>query len=62
MPVFQVIGLLIVIGVLLYLFRRYVTKIDPVIKQIIIWFVIVLVVLWLLNLFGVITWLMSYRI
>ena len=47
-----VVGLA-VIGVLLYLFNVYVTMIDPTIKKIINAVVIIAVVLWLLEVFGI---------
>ena len=49
----QVVLVLIVVGVLLYLFNVYVTAIDARIKQIINAVVIICVVIWLLNIFGV---------
>lgn len=52
MPLLQLVVILIVIGVLLWLFNTYVTTIDATIKRIINIVVIVVVVLWLLSVFG----------
>ena len=51
MGLIQLVVVLIVIGVLLYLFNTYVTMIDAKMKQIINAVVIIAVVLWLLFLF-----------
>lgn len=54
MPIIQVIFILIVIGVILYLVNRYVPM-DAKIKTILNWTVVIIVILWLLNLFGIFT-------
>ena len=51
MSLIGLVVVLIVIGVLLWLFNTYVTTIDATIKQIINGVVIVCVVLWLLFIF-----------
>ena len=51
MSLISLVVILIVIGVLLFLFNKYVTMIDGTIKQIINIVVIVAVVLWLLQIF-----------
>lgn len=53
MPLIHVVLILVLVGVGLYLLNRYVTM-DGKIKQIINWVVVIAVVLWLLNVFGVI--------
>lgn len=52
MSLFQVVLILIVIGIALYCFNRWVTFIDANIKKIINIVVIIVVVLWLCNVFG----------
>ncbi len=51
MDLIQLVIVLIVVGVLLWVFNTYVTMIDGKIKQIINIVVIVAVVLWILSLF-----------
>ena len=51
MSLIAVVLILVVIGIGLYLFNTYVTKIDPTMKKIIFWVVIIAVLLWLLSLF-----------
>jgi len=53
MPLLTVILVLIAVGVALYFFNTLPVPIDPRFKQLINWIVIVAVVVWLLNLFGV---------
>jgi uncharacterized protein involved in cysteine biosynthesis len=53
MSMLQVVLILLVVGVLLYLFNRFVTAIDARVKTIINWFVIICIVVWILNLLGV---------
>jgi hypothetical protein len=50
MPLFQIIVILIVIGVLLWLANTYLPM-DAKIKQILNVFVVVIVIIWLLSLF-----------
>jgi hypothetical protein len=52
MSLLQVVFWLIVIGVALYCFNRWVTFIDANIKKIINVVVIIVVLLWLCNVFG----------
>lgn len=52
MSLISLIVTLAVIGVLLWLFNTYVTMIDGTIKRIINAIVIIVVVLWLLQVFG----------
>jgi hypothetical protein len=51
MPLLSVVFTLLVIGVILYLINRFVPM-EAKIKAILVWVVIIAVVLWLLNLFG----------
>jgi hypothetical protein len=53
MDLLTVVFVLVVIGVLLYLVNKYGTMIDPKMKRIINWVVIIAVILWLCNIFGV---------
>jgi len=52
MPLLTIVVVLIIIGVLLWLFNAKVTMIDPTIKQIINIVVVIAVVIWLLKVFG----------
>lgn len=52
MPLIHVVLILIVVGVLLMLVNRYIPM-DPKIKTILNWVVLVVVILWLLNVFHV---------
>lgn len=52
MPLLTVIIVLIAVGVLLWLFNKYVTIIDATIKKIIIWVVVIGVIIWLLTITG----------
>jgi multisubunit Na+/H+ antiporter MnhE subunit len=51
MPIIQVLVGLVVVGIILYLVNQY-FPMDPVIKKIFTGIVILLVVLWLLSVFG----------
>jgi len=53
MGLFELVVILAVIGVCLYLFNRYVTAIDGKVKQVINWVVIAVVILIVLNAFGI---------
>lgn len=55
MPIISVILVLVVIGVALYLFNTYVTTIDPPIKAVIYTIVLIAVLIWLCNVFGLMT-------
>jgi hypothetical protein len=61
MPIIQIIVLLIVVGVLLWLVNNYIPM-DAKIKTIINVVVVILVVLWLLQVFGILAGLTSYRV
>lgn len=52
MPIPQIAIILIVVGVLLYLANRYIPM-DAKIKTILNWAVVIAVVIWLLQVFGV---------
>jgi hypothetical protein len=62
MPIFAIILTLIVVGVLLWLFNTKVTIIDATIKQIINIIVIVVVIVWLLQAFGIWQYLFSITV
>jgi hypothetical protein len=51
MPLIQVIGVLIVVGVILWLINRFIPM-QGTIKSILNGVVVIVVVLWLLNVFG----------
>jgi hypothetical protein len=61
MPIITLIVVLAVIGVLLWLIDNYLPM-DPTIKRIINVVIIVATVLWLLNVFGLLTGLATYRV
>jgi multisubunit Na+/H+ antiporter MnhB subunit len=52
---------LIVVGVLLYLANRYIPMAEPI-KKIMNWAVVIAVILWLLNAFGIWAWLSAVRV
>jgi hypothetical protein len=52
MPILQMILILVAVGVVLYLINRFVPM-DATIKNILNWVVVIAVILWLLNVFGV---------
>jgi len=52
MPLFQLVAVLIVVGVLLGLINRYIPMAAPI-KSILNAVVVIVVVVWLLNVFGV---------
>ena len=62
MALISVVLVLIVVGVLLYLFNTHVTKIDGTMKWIINFVVIATVVVWLLRLSGVLAYLGGLRL
>ena len=51
MPLIQVVGILIVVGVILWLINRFIPM-QGTIKSILNGVVVIVVVLWLLNVFG----------
>jgi hypothetical protein len=51
MPLLQVVGIIVVVGVLLWLATTYIPM-EPTIKKILIAVVVIALVLWLLQLFG----------
>ena len=61
MPLIQLVGILIVIGVLLWLVNTYIPM-QGSIKNILNAVVVIAVVLWLLNVFGLFTSLSSIRV
>ena len=54
MPLTQVIGVLIVVGVILWLINRFIPMAGSI-KSILNAVVVIVVVLWLLNVFGVLS-------
>ena len=56
MPLVTVILVIVVVGVVLYLVNRFVPM-EPNIKQLLVWVVIIALVLWLLSLFGILDFL-----
>lgn len=52
MPILYVLLVLIVVGIILYLINNYV-PLDPKIKTIINWVVVIVVIIWLLKVFNV---------
>lgn len=52
MPIFTIILVLVIVGVGLYLINKYVPM-DGKIKTILNWAVVIIVIVWLLSLFGV---------
>ncbi len=61
MPLIQVLLTLIVVGVLLWLVNRYIPM-QSTIKSILNAVVVIVVVVWLLQVFGLLTSITSYRI
>ncbi len=61
MPLFPVVVTLIVVGVLLYLMNAYIPM-DPKINRIINALVIVVVVLWLLQVFGIFSYMSTVTV
>lgn len=61
MPLIQLVGTLIVVGVLLWAMNTYIPM-DPKIRQIINLVVVVAVVLWLLRIFGVLDYAKGIRV
>ncbi len=54
MPLIQLVGILIVVGVLLYLINHYIPM-QGAIKSILNGVVVIAVVLWLVNVFGLLS-------
>jgi hypothetical protein len=61
MPLIQLVGTLIVVGVLLWAMNTYIPM-DPKIRQIINLVVVVAVVLWVLRIFGVLNYAKGIRV
>jgi hypothetical protein len=61
MPLINVVIVLMVVGILLWLINRYVPM-QGTIKSILNAVVVICVVLWLLNVFGLFTWLPHIRV
>ena len=61
MPLINLIIVLIVIGVILYLVNNYIPM-DQKIKTILNVVVVLIVILWLLNVFGVMSTLSGFRV
>jgi hypothetical protein len=61
MPLIHLVGILIVVGVVLWLINTYIPM-EPRIKSIMNAVVIIAVVLWLLNVFGVLPWLTRIQV
>lgn len=61
MPLFPVVITLIVVGVLLYLMNAYIPM-DPKINRIINALVIVVVVLWVLQVFGIFSYMSTVTV
>jgi hypothetical protein len=61
MPLVQLIVILVVIGVLLYLVNSYIPMQDSI-KRILNGAVVIAVILWLLNVFGVWAYLSGFRV
>lgn len=61
MPLIQLVGTLIVVGVLLWAMNTYIPM-DPKIRQIINLVVVVAVVLWVLKIFGVLDYAKGIRV
>lgn len=62
MPIWIIFLVLIVVGLILYLINRYIPWIDPKIKTIINVVAIIMVIVWLLEVLGVLSILKSVRI
>ena len=61
MPLVQVVVVLIVVGILLWLFNRFIPM-QGTIKSILNAVVVITVVLWLLNVFGLMSYLSHIRV
>ncbi len=61
MPVLYIVIILIFVGVALYLVNRFVPM-DAKIKAIINWLVVIVVIIWLLKIFNVLSYLEKVRI
>lgn len=61
MPIITIFVVLLVIGLLLFLINKY-APIDGKIKTIINWVAIIIVIIWLLEVFGILNILKSARI
>ena len=61
MPLIQLVVVLIVVGVLLWLVNNYIPM-QGSIKRILNAVVVIVVVLWLLNVFGLFSYISSFRV
>ena len=61
MPLFQVVLVLVVVGVLLWLINRFIPMAGSI-KTILNAVVVIAVVLWLLNVFGMINYLSTIKV
>lgn len=61
MPLLTVFLILVIVGVILFLVNKYVPM-DAKIKTILNWAVVIIVIFWLLNVFGVLDSLKSVKI
>lgn len=61
MPLIQVVGVLIVVGVLLWLINRFIPMAGSI-KSILNAVVVIAVVLWLLNVFGITNYLSTINV
>jgi len=61
MPLFQLIGILVVVGIALYLINKYIPM-DAKIQRILNVTVVIAIILWLLSLFGLFNALQSIRV
>ena len=61
MPLIQVVGVLVVVGVVLWLINRFIPMAESI-KTILNAVVVIAVILWLLNIFGIITHFPNIRV
>jgi hypothetical protein len=61
MSLLTVVLVLVIVGVVLYLINRFVPM-DPKIKTILNWVVVIFLIIWLLNALGAFHWLGGVRI
>jgi hypothetical protein len=57
----SLILVLVIVGVLLYLINRFVPM-DGKIKTILNWVVVIILIIWLLNIFGILGWLRGVKL
>ena len=61
MSLFTIIIVVVVVGIVLFLINRFIPM-DAKIKQILNWVVIIILIIWLLNAFGVLNYLKGIHI